>query len=413
MPLRLTALCGALVLCAAPAFAQPPERSLRPVARVSTTPDPVEIVSRALMVLDAPAANAPRLSLRPMVRPAALTAAPAAPVRPAVPVETEAAFHRWIDTFRARALSQGVSGATFDRAFRGVTYDPDVIVRDSSQAEFTKTIAEYLGSAVSDSRIETGRAMAQRHAALLDRIEAHYGVDKAVVLAIWGMESRYGSYRGTTPVIRSMATLAFDGRRRAFFEGELVAALQILQAGHTVPENMKGSWAGAMGHTQFMPTSFKALAVDWTGDGRRDIWGDDPADALASTANYLAKSGWIRGQPWAVEVTLPRDFDFGLSGKATEKMPSDWARLGVVGADGRAVRDHGAAWVFLPAGANGPAFLAFKNFRVIARYNASDAYVMGVGHLADRIGGLGRSARHGPKSRAGSPVTSARRSSKG
>jgi lytic murein transglycosylase len=383
--MRPIALCGALVLCAPSAFAAPPETSLRPVGRDAPPPVRDEIVSRAALTLDA-AARAPRLSLRPHARPATLRVAPAGPD---LAPRTEAAFRRWVADFRSRALDRGIARATFDAAFRDVRYDPQAVRRDASQAEFTRTIGDYLSSAVSDTRIGTGRAMLREHAALLRRIEARYGVDRHVVLAIWGMESAYGVHRGSSRVIDSMATLAFDGRRRSFFERELVAALQILQAGHTTPAAMRGSWAGAMGHTQFMPSSFNALAVDFTGDGRRDIWGENPADALASTANYLAENGWISGQPWAVEVTLPRGFDFAQSGKQTRRMPSDWARLGVLGTDGRPVRDYGSASVFLPAGAQGPAFLIFRNFAVIARYNPADAYVMGVGHLADRLRGQG------------------------
>uniref|UniRef100_A0A2A3JWB9 Ribonuclease E n=1 Tax=Alloyangia mangrovi TaxID=1779329 RepID=A0A2A3JWB9_9RHOB len=218
------------------------------------------------------------------------------------------------------------------------------------------------------------------------QIEARYGVDRQVVLAIWGMESAYGTHRGTHPVIPALATLAFGSRRGSFFEGQLIDALHIIQNGDTSPEHMTGSWAGAMGHTQFIPSSYRALAVDWTGDGKRDIWSDNPADALASTAHYLAENGWIHGQPWGVEVQLPRGFDYDLA-DSTTRMPSDWAKLGVVGMDGHPVQDFGSAKLLLPAGYKGAAFLTFKNFKVISRYNAADAYVIGVGHLADRIMG--------------------------
>ncbi len=373
MPLRI--LCGAFVtlVLAQAALAGAVDRSLFPVARPGT--DAPEIVARAATVLTV----APSQSLRPALRPAALR--PAETVSPA----TQAAFERWIRDFRPRALARGIRGDVFDRAFRGVRYDPEVVRRDKTQSEFTKTLWQYLDSAVSDSRIETGREMLRRHKTLLDGIEARYGVDRQVVVAVWGMETAYGSIRGDKPVIGSMATLAFDGRRRSFFENQLVAALTILQRGDTSPANMTGSWAGAMGHTQFMPTSFEALAVDYTGDGRRDIWGDNPADALASTANYLRKSGWIRGMPWGVEVKLPRGFDYALARRDVQKMPSDWARLGVTDMDGRAVPDHGVASVLVPAGHQGAAFLIFRNYRAIERYNAADAYVIGVGHLSDRL----------------------------
>jgi len=180
-----------------------------------------------------------------------------------------------------------------------------------------------------------------------------------------------------------MATLAYDGRRGAFFEKQLVTALKILQSGDVRPENMTGSWVGAMGHTQFMPTSYAAYAVDFTGDGKRDVWSEDPTDALASTAAYLDRFGWRKGMPWGVEVRVPRGASFGN----TERMPSDWASRGVVGTDGRPVRDHGSARILQPAGPTGPSFMVFANFDVIKRYNNSDAYALGVGHLADRIAG--------------------------
>ena len=201
------------------------------------------------------------------------------------------------------------------------------------------------------------------------------------------MESAYGTRRGDTPLIEALATLAHDGRRGRFFEKQLIAAMEILQSGDVRPDEMKGSWAGAMGHTQFIPTSYLAYAVDFTGDGRRDIWSDDPTDALASTAAYLARFGWREGQPWGVEVRLPDGFDHSAARRNVRRTPSQWARLGIVGVDGKPVPDHGRASILLPAGARGAAFMIFDNFSVIERYNKADAYVIGVGHLADRIAG--------------------------
>lgn len=296
-------------------------------------------------------------------------------------------FQVWINGFRKRASAKGISSATLNRAFKGVTYDPEVIRRDRNQSEFTKTIWQYLDSAVSDKRIKNGKKALRQQRQRLARIEAQYGVDKEVVLAIWGMESSYGTYRGDMDVVRSLATLAFDGRRGRFFESQLIAALKILQSGDVPPRKMTGSWAGAMGHTQFIPTSYLAYAVDFTGDGRRDIWSDNPSDALASTAAYLARFGWVKGQPWGVEVTLAPGFNYGLAKRSVKKSPSDWAVLGVKGIDGRAVPNYGQGSILLPAGGNGAAFMIFKNFSVIERYNAADAYVIGVGHLSDRIKG--------------------------
>ncbi len=319
--------------------------------------------------------------LRPQLRPGAK------PLQQATPVAENARFERWIRAFRGRAQAQGISAGTLDRAFRGISYDPDVIRRDRNQSEFTKTIWEYLDSAASDTRVSNGKKALRQNRRKLEAIEARYGVDKEVVVAVWGLESAYGSYRGDKDVIQSLATLAFDGRRGKFFESQLIAALKILQSGDVAPRNMTGSWAGAMGHTQFIPTSYLAYAVDFTGDGKRDIWSEDPSDALASTAAYLKRFGWVQGQPWGVEVRLPRGFDYTLANRKIRKMPGDWAALGVVGTNGRAVPNYGAASILLPAGGQGAAFMIFKNFGVIERYNTADAYVIGVGHLSDRIKG--------------------------
>ncbi|MEI2805706.1 MAG: lytic murein transglycosylase [Albidovulum sp.] len=306
-----------------------------------------------------------------------------------IPAAANLGFGRWIEGFRSRALAAGISAATIDRAFRGVEYNTSVIEKDRNQNEFTKAIWDYLDSAVSDLRVANGRAALERHRDLLDRIETEFGVDKEVVVAVWGLESSYGAQRGDTPLIEALATLAYDGRRGSFFESQLLAALAILQAGDIDPDHMTGSWAGAMGHTQFIPTSYLSFAVDFTGDGRRDIWSDDPSDALASTAAYLARSGWQKGAPWGVEVTLPEGFDFGLTGERVKKTAAEWAVLGVRGAEGGTVGAHGPASILMPAGARGAAFMIFPNFHVIEKYNTADAYVIAVGHLADRIAGGG------------------------
>ena len=298
-------------------------------------------------------------------------------------------FDDWLAGFRARAAGEGISAKTLERAFAGVSYDPEVIRRDRNQNEFTKTVWVYLDSAASDDRIAAGKAAVEKHRALLDRIEAQYGVDRYIVAAIWGLESAFGAFRGNDSTIRSLATLAFDERRRAFFENELMTLLRIVDSGEVGVAALKGSWAGAMGHTQFMPSSFQAHAMDFTGDGRRDIWSDDPSDALASTAAYLRHFGWTKGQPWGVEVNLPEGFAYTLANRDIMKPPSDWAELGVLGLDGRPVPEHGPASILLPGGAEGAAFMIFDNFEVLEHYNTADAYVIGVGHLADRIRGGG------------------------
>lgn len=347
-------------------------QSLRPVLRPAENPAPV--MDQVTVVASA---------VRPKLRPeqAART------VVPATQVAANAGFERWVRGFEGRARAQGIRASTLQAAFRGVQYDADVIRRDRNQSEFTKTIWEYLDSAVSDTRIRNGKAALRQHRRKLDAIEATYGVEKEVVVAVWGLESAYGEYRGSNDIIQSLATLAYDGRRGAFFEEQLIAALKILQNGDTSPRNMTGSWAGAMGHTQFIPTSYLAYAVDFTGDGRRDIWSDDPSDALASTAAYLKRFGWVKGQPWGVEVQLPRGFNYAQASRKITKSPAQWAQLGVVDMNGRAVPNYGNASILLPAGGQGAAFMIFKNFAVIERYNTADAYVIGVGHLSDRIKG--------------------------
>lgn len=298
-----------------------------------------------------------------------------------------AGLQLWIAGFRARALAGDVTPETFDAAMGGLQFLPVVLERDRNQNEFTRTIWDYLDRAVSDDRIAAGRKALRDHAALLDRIEAEYGVDRQVLVAIWGLESAYGQVRGDFPTVKALATLAYASRRAGFFESQLIAALRILQAGDVTPARMLGSWAGAMGHTQFMPTSYEDLAVDFDGDGRRDIWADDPADALASTAAFLARWGWRQGQPWGVEVVLPEGFDYLLAGEKVHKSTKDWAALGVTGASGAPLPDAGPASVLLPGGARGAAFLIFANFHVLEHYNTADAYVIGIGHLGDRIMG--------------------------
>lgn len=300
---------------------------------------------------------------------------------------SQAGFEDWVAGFRTRALDAGISAANFDRAFDGVRFDPSLIELDRNQNEFSKTLWDYLDTAVSDARILNGRSAYDRRETLLTGLEAQYGVDAHIITAIWGLESAYGAVRGSNNTIQALSTLAYDGRRGAFFEGELLAALVILQNEGNAPRDMVGSWAGAMGHTQFMPTSFLEFAVDGDGDTFRNIWGDDPTDALASTANYLNEQGWVEGQPWGVEVLLPDNFDYLWADRANTLLPSAWAGVGVTDLNGNAVPDHGEASILLPAGHEGPAFMIFDNFAVLETYNSADAYVIGVGHLADRIAG--------------------------
>jgi len=344
--------------------------------------------------------SGPTESLRPAPRAPQAVLAAVAPVAQEPAAEAsgdDTGLRAWVKDFRPRALQQGIDPDVFGRALDTVSYDPEVIRRDRNQSEFTKTIWDYLDTATSDLRVQNGQKALAQWQRTLEEIEVKYGVEKEIVTAIWGLESAYGSFRGGDRVLDSLATLAYDARRAEFFEGELLDALRILQAGDTDADQLRGSWAGAMGHTQFMPSSFHAHAVDWDGDGRRDIWGDDPSDALASTAAYLKHFGWTEGQPWGVEVALPEGFDYLLADRAVTKTPAEWADLGVTALDGGAVADHGPASILLPAGAEGAAFMIFPNFAVIERYNTADAYVIGVGHLADRIGGAGEIQQDWPR----------------
>lgn len=294
----------------------------------------------------------------------------------------------FLKEIRPEALAKGVSATTFDRATRGLEADPEVLMLASSQPEFVKPVWDYLSGLVSDARIETGRQKLAERGDTLAAIERAYGVDRHVVLAIWGVESNFGTSAGDRHVIRSLATLAAgDERRPRFWRAEFLAALRILERGDVAPDRMTGSWAGAMGHTQFMPTTYLVHAVDFDRDGRRDIW-DSVADGLASTANYLKASGWRIEDPWGFEVILPDGFDYALSAPGRAQPAAYWRKLGVKRPGGIAIRDTvSPLQLILPAGAKGPAFLVTGNFRAILRYNPAEAYALSVGHLADRIAG--------------------------
>ncbi|TVP71262.1 MAG: lytic murein transglycosylase [Rhodobacteraceae bacterium] len=297
-----------------------------------------------------------------------------------------ASFDAWLDAFAARARAQGVRDATLARARPQIRYLPQTVTLDGRQSEFGARVWDYLDSSVTSARITQGQSALRTHASLLSRIEARFGVPPEVVVAIWGIETSFGANRGQTSTLSTLATLARDGRRGAFFEAQLIDALKIVQAGDIAPERMIGSWAGAFGHTQFMPSSYLSYAVDFSGDGTRNVWGSDPADALASAANYLARRGWVRGQPWAVEVIVPDAFDLGLTGSS--RSAQAWASAGIRAAGGGQIVS-GTSRLILPGGASGPAFLAYQNYDVLKEYNISDAYVLAVGHLSDRLRGAG------------------------
>lgn len=322
-------------------------------------------------------------------QPSVTGAAVAAPIaaQPAADASADAQLRlaAWLAEVRAQALAAGVRASTLDAALNGVQYLPRVVELDRAQPEFTRPIWDYLDTAVSAQRVTNGRekqAQVQREAA---SAAARYGVPPEVLVAIWGMESNYGGNYGSTPTIDALATLGVDGRREAFARRELLAALTIIDLGDVDREHMIGSWAGAMGQTQFIPTSFLAYAVDADGDGKRDIWGS-MADVMASTAHFLARSGWQAGQAWGVEVRLPTGFDPALADPGERRPSAQWAAMGVQAID-RTLPDLPDAELLLPAGAQGPAFLVGPNFRAILRYNNSVSYALAVGLLSQRLGG--------------------------
>jgi membrane-bound lytic murein transglycosylase B len=300
----------------------------------------------------------------------------------------DAKFEGFIQTLWPKAKAAGISRAVFDRAFAGITEpDPTVLKLANDQPEFTSTTSQYLGKAVTQIRIDAGQSMKSSQADLLAAIEKRYKVDRAVLLAIWGMESNFGKDKGQMSVMRSLATLLYSGRRKDYARNQYIAALKILQSGIVSADNFTGSWAGAMGHTQFVPTSYISFAVDWTGDGKKDIW-NSSQDALASTANYLAKAGWKNDRPWGWEVLLPAKFDRALIGRSNWRPVAEWAKLGLKPARGGSFGAAKAdAFVMVPQGVEGPAFLVTRNFMAIMDYNQSHSYALAVGHLADRIKG--------------------------
>ena len=296
-------------------------------------------------------------------------------------------FDAWLAGFRTRAVASGISGPTVTRASREMGYVPLVIERDRNQAEFNRTMEDYLAIAASDERISLGRQRLRQHGGTLDGIEAEYGVPGNVVAAIWGMETFYGTRMGDAPTLAAMATLTFDGRRERFFNAQLLSALRTLDRGDAQLGDMYGSWAGAMGHTQVMPEVLEEYGVDFNRDGRKGAWEYDPTDALATTANYLRRYGWQRGRPWGMEVQVPDGFDAGLAGRGNGRSVAAWNAAGVRDMDGGPVPDHGEAALLLPMGVNGPGIMAFRNFFAIRRYNPADNYVIGIGHLSDRLVG--------------------------
>ncbi len=332
-----------------------------------------------LVALAAGAATLPASAQTPQASSSPASAAPA-------DAERDQRFARWIADFSTSARAAGISEATLQTAFEGVRFIPRVTQADGAQAEFTRTVWDYLDSAVSAQRVIRGQDKLLEARPAADAAAARYGVPADILAAIWGMESNYGSNTGDIPTIDALATLGFEGRREAWARTQLLAALKILQNRDIAREQMIGSWAGAMGQTQFLPSNFLAYAVDADGDGRRDIWGSVP-DVMASTANFLARSGWQAGQPWGREVRLPQGFDLALADGEQRRPASAWASLGVQSMDGSPLPAITDAALLLPAGARGPAFIVGPNFRTILRYNNSTSYALAVGLLAQALGG--------------------------
>lgn len=298
-------------------------------------------------------------------------------------------FTQCITGLQGAARSAGVSTANYERLTQGLVPDMGVIDKLNFQPEFRTAIWDYLAGLVDEERVAEGKAKLAQHAETLQRVEQRYGVDPATVVAVWGVESNFGQTFGKSPLLQSLGTLSCFGRRQAYFRTEFFAALRILQKGDIAPERLVGSWAGAFGHTQFMPSTFERLAVDFDGDGRADLM-DNAADALASTANFLARAGWRSGQPWGVEVKLPAGFNTSGEGRRNKRAVADWTARGVTQVDGSALPTHaGTAGLLALAGAEGPAFLVFRNFDAIYSYNAAESYGLAIAHLSDRLRGAG------------------------
>jgi lytic murein transglycosylase len=295
-------------------------------------------------------------------------------------------FAGCVANLRSHALANGIAPATFDRVMRGVEPEMKIIELMDSQPEFKTPIWDYLATLVDEEKVAQGRAMLRTHAALLARIEAAHGVDRHTIVAVWGVESDFGQVTARYGLPQALSTAAcFGTRRRDFFRGELVSTLKIIQNGDLAPEKLRGSWAGAFGHTQFIPSTYLRLAVDFDGDGRRDLVDSIP-DALASTANYLKKSGWITGASWGHEVRLPAGYD-GPSGRTRKEAVSAWEARGIRRVDGGSLSGLPAAGLLLPSGKNGPAFLVTKNFDAAYAYNAAESYALAISILSDRLKG--------------------------
>jgi membrane-bound lytic murein transglycosylase B len=306
-------------------------------------------------------------------------------------------FQGCLERLYPLAAKRGVSRATFDRHVKPLTPDLRLMDLMDSQPEFSKAFWDYLEVLVNDTRVQNGLAMLEKHRNEFAQVEKAYGVERYVIAAIWGVETNYGTITGDRPVVRSTATLACVGRRQAYFRDEFLATLEILHRNDVAADKLKGSWAGAFGHTQFMPTTFKRYAVDFNKDGRRDIV-DTPLDMIASTANKISKAGWVSGSTWGYEVALPKNFNHMLADRANRKPLREWEAMGVKRANGQPFpRPNDQGFVLVPAGAQGPAFVMLPNFNALMRYNPAEAYALAIGHLSDRLRGGGAIVQSWPR----------------
>lgn len=302
-------------------------------------------------------------------------------------------FQNCLANLRSQAVTRGVSSSTYDRYTQNLSPDYSVIERLNYQPEFSTPIWDYLSGLVDEERVQLGRQKLQQHREVLNRVAATYGIPAETVVAVWGVESNFGDISGKYPLLQALGTLSCEGRRQSYFRGEFFTTMKLLQRGDVREEQLKGSWAGAFGHTQFMPSTYDELAVDFDGDGRRDLVSSIP-DALASTANFLSKRGWQSGQPWGFEVKIPQGMSVSGEGRRNKKSLSSWNNQGVVRADGSALvqgnlSQSSQAGLLAPAGPSGPVFLVFKNFDAIYSYNAAESYALAIAHLSDRLQGKG------------------------
>ena len=303
-------------------------------------------------------------------------------------------FQSCLANLRSQAIDKGVSGSSYDRYTQNLSPDYSVIERLNYQPEFSTPIWDYLSGLVDDERVQAGQQKLAQHRDVLNRVAAAYGVPAETVVAVWGVESNFGAISGSYPLLQALGTLSCEGRRQSYFRGEFFTTMRLLQRGDVTESQLKGSWAGAFGHTQFMPSTYDELAVDFDGDGRRDLVSSIP-DALASTANFLKRRGWQTGQPWGFEVKVPAGMSLSGEGRRNKKSLSSWVNRGLTRADGSALiqgnlSDSSQAGLMAPAGANGPVFLVFRNFDAIYSYNAAESYALAIAHLSDRL--MGQSA---------------------